>query len=82
MLKIPSGAPTELCDHDVAVAEEVDVEVDVRTGLKVDLVSLLRGGGAGVTYFSGNVQLRNMVRQDSDDLRHGGYLQRGPYDKN
>ena len=35
MLQIPSGAPTELCDHDVAVAEEVDVEVGVRTGLRV-----------------------------------------------
>ena len=34
MLQVPSGAPTELCDYDVAVAEEVDVEVGVRTGLR------------------------------------------------
>lgn len=35
MLQIPSDTPTELCDHDVAVAEEVDVEVGVGTGLRV-----------------------------------------------
>ena len=29
MLQIPSGTPTELCDHDVAVAEEVDVEISM-----------------------------------------------------
>ena len=35
VLQIPSGAPTELCDHDVAVAEEVDVEIGVGAGLRV-----------------------------------------------
>ena len=34
VLQIPFGAPTELCDDDVAVAEEVDVEVGVGTGLE------------------------------------------------
>ena len=35
VLQIPSGAPAELCDYDVAVAEEVDVEVGVGAGLRV-----------------------------------------------
>ena len=33
MLQIPSGTPAELCDDGIAVAEEVDVEVGVRTWL-------------------------------------------------
>ena len=33
MLQVPSGASTELCDHNVAVTEEVNVEVGVGTGL-------------------------------------------------
>ena len=83
MLQIPSGAPTELRDHDVAVTQEVDVEVGVGTGLRVGKVSNVGAGQQKMdTYFSGNIELRNMVRQDSDDFRHGGYLQRGPYHEN
>ena len=83
VLQIPSGAPTEFCDHDVAVAEEVDVEVGVGTWLRVGWVSIAVTGTEVLgTYFAGNVQLRNMVRQHSDDFRHRGYFQRGPYHEN
>ena len=33
VLQIPSSTPAELCDDCIAVAEEVDVEVGVRTRL-------------------------------------------------
>lgn len=35
MLQVPSSTPTELCDHNITVAKEVDVEGGMRTWLKV-----------------------------------------------
>lgn len=34
MLQIPSSTPTELCDHDITVAKEVNVKGGVRTWLR------------------------------------------------
>ncbi|KAH6608563.1 hypothetical protein Trco_001909 [Trichoderma cornu-damae] len=55
----PPEPPAQLRHDDVAVAQQVDVEVDVGDGL------------------AGNVDLRDMGRQEADNLGHGRDLERG-----
>ena len=33
MFQAPSGPTTKLCDHDVAIAKQFDVKLDMRNGL-------------------------------------------------
>ena len=75
MREVPTGATAEFGNHNVTVAEEVDVESDVRCGLLLE-VSFERYKQDCLEYtdISGNVNLRDIRGQEAGNFGNRCHL--------
>ena len=79
MAQLPTGTACKFSDNDVAVAEKLDVEIDVVNRLSTSALCWARAHHMG-TYISRNEDLRHIAWQEVRYLGHGRDLHARAHD--